>query len=69
MGVQRHLKAIGIFSRLNIRDHKPGYLQDIPTTIKYVIATCHADEALAELGELLDQLIVPAMQQHSAFQS
>ena len=36
MGIQRHLKAIGIFSRLNIRDHKSNYLQDIPRTLGYL---------------------------------
>ncbi len=36
MGMQRHLKAIGIFSRLDLRDHKPGYLNDIPRTLQYV---------------------------------
>ena len=36
MGVQRHLKATGIFARLNHRDGKPGYLNDIPRTLGYV---------------------------------
>ena len=36
MGVQRHLKAIGIFARLWHRDGKPGYLKDIPRTLNYV---------------------------------
>ncbi len=36
MGMQRHLKAIGIFSRLDLRDHKPGYLNDIPRTLQYI---------------------------------
>ena len=36
MGVQRHLKAIGIFARLWHRDGKPGYLNDIPRTLNYV---------------------------------
>ena len=36
MGVQRHLKAAGIFARLNIRDGKPGYLKDIPRTLGYI---------------------------------
>ena len=36
MGVQRHLKAIGIFARLNHRDGKPGYLPEIPRTLGYV---------------------------------
>lgn len=37
MGVQRHLKASGIFARLNHRDHKPGYLADIPRTLGYIL--------------------------------
>ncbi len=37
MGVQRHLKASGIFARLYHRDHKPGYLADIPRTLGYVV--------------------------------
>ena len=36
MGIQRHLKAIGIFSRLNIRDNKPSYLSGIPRTLNYI---------------------------------
>ncbi len=36
MGIQRHLKAIGIFARLNHRDGKSGYLGDIPRTLTYV---------------------------------
>ena len=36
MGVQRHLKAIGIFARLWHRDGKSGYLKDIPRTLNYV---------------------------------
>ena len=37
MGMQRHLKAIGIFARLSMRDDKHRYLQDIPRTLQYVI--------------------------------
>lgn len=69
MGMQRHLKAIGIFSRLKIRDGKPDYLKDIPNTINYVIAVCEEDDALTEFSQLLNQVIVPAMQQHPDFQS
>jgi len=36
MGVQRHLKASGIFARLYIRDGKPGYINDIPRTLDYI---------------------------------
>lgn len=35
--IQRHLKAIGIFSRLNYRDNKANYLNDIPRTLQYVL--------------------------------
>lgn len=56
MGVQRHLKASGIFARLCHRDGKPGYLKDIPRTLGYVreVAACYP--ALAPLARLLDQL-------------
>ena len=37
MGVQRHLKAAGIFARLNHRDGKPGYMADVPRTLSYVV--------------------------------
>lgn len=40
MGVQRHLKASGIFCRLNYRDGKSAYLNDIPRTLNYVIQVC-----------------------------
>ena len=37
MGIQRHLKAVGIFTRLNYRDGKSVYLNDIPRTLKYIL--------------------------------
>ena len=36
MGCQRHLKAIGIFSRLKHRDGKPNYMEDVPRTLDYL---------------------------------
>ncbi len=36
MGLQRHLKVLGTFARLHLRDGKPGYLQDLPLVIRYV---------------------------------
>jgi len=50
MGVQRHLKATGIFARLNTRDKKPTYLNDIPRTMSYVI---EASQNYVELAPLL----------------
>lgn len=37
MGLQRHIKILGIFARLYIRDGKEGYLNDIPLTLKYIL--------------------------------
>jgi hypothetical protein len=56
MGVQRHLKAIGIFSRLNIRDGKPGYMNDIPRTLGYVMEVSARYPELKGLNELLGNL-------------
>jgi aminoglycoside/choline kinase family phosphotransferase len=56
MGVQRHLKAIGIFSRLKIRDGKTGYLKDIPRTLQYVRQVSAAQTSMAELLDLLETL-------------
>lgn len=56
MGLQRHLKAIGIFVRLNERDGKPGYLADIPRTLGYVMDVCSRYPALQALHGLLTDL-------------
>ncbi len=59
MGVQRHLKAIGIFARLQLRDGKPGYLKDIPRTLGYVVAVSRRYPELQGLHDLLRNIIVP----------
>lgn len=53
MGVQRHLKVLGIFCRLNYRDNKPQYLDDLPLTFKYIIDTCDYYDELQPLKALL----------------
>ncbi len=40
MGVQRHLKVLGIFARLNYRDGKSAYLQDLPLVLHYTLSVC-----------------------------
>jgi N-acetylmuramate 1-kinase len=57
MGVQRHLKAAGIFARLNHRDGKPGYLGDIPRTLRYVREVCADYPELDYLGALTGQVL------------
>jgi aminoglycoside/choline kinase family phosphotransferase len=54
MGIQRHLKASGIFARLNYRDAKPGYLQDIPRTLGYVLDVGKDYPLLASFVELVE---------------
>lgn len=54
MGVQRHLKAAGIFARLNHRDGKPGYLADIPRTLRYIVDVAERDPMIAPLAGFLD---------------
>ena len=58
MGVQRHLKVLGIFSRLSIRDKKNQYLDDIPLVEKYLWNTITRYKELFPLRNLLDKLIV-----------
>ncbi len=61
MGVQRHLKAIGIFARLWHRDGKPGYLRDIPRTLGYVKEVSARYPELAALRTWIDEGVEPAM--------
>jgi aminoglycoside/choline kinase family phosphotransferase len=56
MGLQRHLKVLGIFARINYRDGKPRYLADTPRFIRYARAVCRRYSALAPLERLLDEL-------------
>jgi len=53
MGVQRHLKVLGIFSRLSIRDHKNNYLEDIPLVEKYLLKVSERYQFLSPLKKIL----------------
>ncbi|RDH86779.1 MAG: aminoglycoside phosphotransferase [endosymbiont of Escarpia spicata] len=57
MGVQRHLKASGIFARLNIRDGKPGYLQDVPRTLNYILEVAPDYPELEGLEKLIHRIL------------
>ena len=56
MGVQRHLKVIGIFARICHRDGKPKYLGDVPRFFAYIDEVLSRRPELVELGQLLAQL-------------
>ncbi len=53
MGLQRHLKVLGIFCRLNYRDNKPNYIDDLPQTLRYVLQVCRRYDNLQPLADFL----------------
>jgi len=55
MGLQRHLKVLGIFARLSIRDGKHGYLNDIPRVFAYATKVAERYGALAPLARILQR--------------
>ncbi|MCX4188267.1 aminoglycoside phosphotransferase family protein [Methylophaga sp. OBS4] len=55
MGLQRHLKVLGIFCRLNYRDGKEAYMDDLALTLHYVLQVTAQYEELAELHQFLTQ--------------
>jgi len=61
MGVQRHLKATGIFSRLYLRDGKPGYLADIPRTLAYVKEVLADNPEFFELSKWFETHVYPML--------
>ena len=61
MGVQRHLKASGIFARLWLRDGKPGYLADIPRTLGYIAAVGARHAETRSLAALVQERVLPAL--------
>jgi N-acetylmuramate 1-kinase len=56
MGLQRHLKVLGIFARINYRDGKPRYLADTPRFIAYARSVSQRYRELAPLARLLDEM-------------
>ena len=61
MGVQRHLKASGIFARLLHRDGKSGFIQDIPRTLSYILDLEHQYPELSPLAEFIRESVMPGL--------
>lgn len=61
MGAQRHIKVLGIFSRLWLRDGKAGYLKDIPLTYGYLRQVVEEHSALADFAAWLAQHVEPRL--------
>jgi aminoglycoside/choline kinase family phosphotransferase len=63
MGVQRHLKAAGIFARLNHRDGKPAYMADVPRTLGYIVELGPRYYELEFLVALINERCLPKLQE------
>jgi len=61
VGVQRHIKVLGIFCRLWYRDGKAGYLADLPRTLDYVRDACARYPQLAACAGFLERRVVPGL--------
>lgn len=61
MGIQRHVKASGIFARLYHRDEKKGYLKDIPLTLSYIVDVSDRYPELKTLNDIVKNKIIPAL--------
>jgi N-acetylmuramate 1-kinase len=61
MGMQRHLKAAGIFARLSLRDGKHAYLNDIPRTVEYLYRVSSVYPQFSDFSEFLRSRVMPAL--------
>jgi aminoglycoside/choline kinase family phosphotransferase len=66
IGVQRHVKVLGIFCRLWYRDGKPGYLGDLPRTLDYVRECCRLYPDLQRFGALLETRVLERLDSANA---
>ena len=64
MGVQRHLKASGIFTRLSHRDGKHNFLEDIPRTLSYILDLKETYEELQPICIILEELVLPRLKEN-----
>ena len=65
IGLQRHIKVLGVFTRLSIRDAKHGYLADLPTVFNYVLQVAKKQSEAADFAVWLEQKILPLAQQQT----
>ncbi len=61
MGVQRHLKAAGIFARLKHRDGKGGFMHDVPRTLSYIVELKSEYDELEPLIDLISERVLPGL--------
>lgn len=66
MGMQRHLKAAGIFARLSLRDGKHGYLNDVPRTCEYLVQAAGLYPEFSAFKQWLVGVFLPALNKTQA---
>jgi aminoglycoside/choline kinase family phosphotransferase len=66
IGVQRHLKVLGIFARLHHRDGKPKYIADAPRFLAYLAEALPRHPELAPLRDFIERRVLPAFEAHAA---
>ena len=62
VGLQRHLRVMGVFARLCLRDQKPDYLNDLPLVLDYVreaLARYHAEPAVGAFSDWFEEAVMP----------
>lgn len=65
IGLQRHIKVLGIFARLHLRDHKHHYLQDLPLVIRYTLEVTEAYPGLRTFSNWFKEKLLPIAQQQN----
>ena len=66
-GLQRHLRVLGVFARLHLRDHKSSYLADLPLVTEYVrealALTANAHSSVAEFRDWFESDLMPVIRE------
>ncbi|GGY80738.1 phosphotransferase [Cellvibrio zantedeschiae] len=65
LGLQRHIKVLGIFARLNLRDNKPHYLKDLPLVIRYTLDIANSYPELEPFADWFSANLLPLAEQQS----
>lgn len=65
MGLQRHLKVLGIFARLHLRDGKSGYLNDLPLVLRYTLEVMSQYADSAEIASWIVAEVIPLCEKQS----
>ncbi len=65
LGLQRHIKVLGIFARLNLRDGKPHYLKDLPLVIRYTLEVAQHYPEFKPFADWFCDKLLPLAEQHA----